>query len=229
MSPAVRHDEFLRRLSTGDLSPDCDEARRHLKECPACRDRWRDVSDTIERLEQADSERREILDQSSDPGPRDIERALRAGVAAGVVSERAASRSPRHARRRLVLVCSAAAVLLCVAYLLVRDGTRGRTNVGPMLGQHDARIVDPDGILDASGIVIDYPLGPMRSFRIDLEGCSATGEHVSVQQQVWETRWRPDPALLARFSGKLLLRVQPLDAGGKPDGSAFEREFSLSR
>lgn len=232
MSAPMRHEDVLRRLSTGDLRPEADEVRRHFGECAACRERWRELRRLIEELEQADQERRAVLEALAEPLPAELARARQAAIAAGVVAERPPGPSPRASPRRWIGYAAAAAAVVCVGWLLVRDGHRPPVGPGQgtLLGsQNDRRIVDADGVLDASGIDIDYPLGPMRSLRLELEGWSPGGERVREQLTVAQTHWSPDPLLLARFAGKLVLRVQPLDEGQRPVGSAFEREFSLSR
>ncbi len=230
MTSAVRHEDFLRRLSTGDLSSECDEARRHFSECAGCRERWRQMSRLIEELESADFERRDVLAGVGKPRQRDTERAYQAGVTAGVASARATTRRPVRARPRLALLCTAAAALLCAAFFVVRawTGDRYTTGHGPMLGTSGLAILDDDGVLDADGIVIQYPPSAMPSFGLVLEGWSSEGKPVTESLRIWEARWRPDPRLLERFAGPVKLRVQPLGMDGSESGSAIEREFLLS-
>jgi hypothetical protein len=213
------------------LSSECDEARRHFSECAGCRERWRQMSRLIDELENADVERREVLAGIGEPTPRDIERAYQAGVTAGVASASAAVQRPSRARPRLALLCTAAAALLCAAFFVVRawTGERDKSGVGPMLGTNDYAILDGDGVLDADGVTIQYPPRSVPSFRIELEGWSSEGKPVSWSDKIWEARWRPDPKLLERFTGKVMLRVQPLTVDGSESGRAVEREFSLSR
>jgi hypothetical protein len=98
------------------------------------------------------------------------------------------------------------------------------------LGAGDPRIRDEDGVLDSGDVTIDYPLRPVQSLRIELEGWSPSrNENVIERVTIWETRWRPDAALLRQFSGKVVLRVQPLGSDDQPEGASFERVFSVSR
>ncbi len=228
MKPAEHHDDFLRRLATGDEDPASDVARRHLAECPGCRERWFETARLQETLESADSERREVLEDLGEPTEADVELARRALAASRVLP---APRSERRAPRKLVLLGLLAAAALIVAVVALRESTRDRSphDPGPLLGGGDARIVDDDGVLDAAGVEFDYPAGPGRSLRIEIEGWSKSGERVVESTRVWARSYRPDSALLERLTGTVILRVQPLDASGQPDGPPFERAFSLSR
>jgi len=238
MTPALRHEDFLRRLSTGELNPECDEARRHFSECSGCRERWHDMSRLIRELDAADGERRDVLAGLSEPTAPEIERAQRAGVAARVFPARVTSQRPARARPRLALVYASAAAIFVAVFFVLRLWTADRepSGVGPMLGANVVEILDDDGVLDAAGVTIRYPSGPMPSLRIELEGWSSEGKRVSDRRTVTglessaaqEAVWRPRPGMLERFAGRVTLRVQPITVDGVEVGGAAQREFSLS-
>lgn len=232
MSSRVRHDDFLRRLSTGDLNPGSDEARRHFGECQSCRERWRELARLIEELDGADLERREVLAQAGDPSPRDVERSLAAAVGAGIAAPPGAERARSASRglRRIVLLSLAAAALLCAAIFVVRAWTADRrpSDQGPMLGPGGYSIEDADDVLDASGVTIVYPAGAWPRFRVVLEGRNSANAPVTRSQEIDTREFRPEPALLESFAGEVVLRVLPLTPSGEDLGISFERKFSLS-
>lgn len=235
MSGRVRHDDFLRRLASGDLLPSSDEARRHLRDCADCRERWRGLSRLAEELDAADAERREVLAGSAEPSDADVERAWRAAAAAGFARAPAAAPVTRRARTssplQTALGFTAVAAALVLAVFAFRAWFERPAADGPgqTLGSDERRVAGADGVLDADGVTIEYALGAGCSFRIEVEGWTPERERVTETHHVWDARWRPSAELLAKLAGRVVIRVQPLDVNGKEDGTSFECELALSR
>src|SRR5688572_28476312 len=129
---APSHEERLSRLATGELSPKHPDFEE-LVRCPQCRDEALATAEMLGRLDDMESERREILAAAEraaeDPAiRRRVDRTL--AMAAGF--------APARRTRMWVLALAAAAVLgALAAWLWTSRGASGGAREGVLLGENE--------------------------------------------------------------------------------------------
>ncbi|MFN0242708.1 MAG: hypothetical protein ACKVWV_07425 [Planctomycetota bacterium] len=223
-----KHDELLTLLLADDLTVDSPAARRQLEGCVRCREQWTALSRLARRIDELDSERRDVMVQAARrPRARDavdvaagLERLRAAGVPTRGSVPSHASR-PRRRRRWIAVLAASLALVFALQYFVARSGS---STDHLLLGSTHIEAVSPLG----AAAVFDafewrYALPPGGKFELVI--ADANAREIERKTSA-ENRWHGSAGETDGWPDEIRWRVIVYDAGG---GTVASSPFFAAR
>lgn len=211
-----KHDELLTLLLADDLTVDSPAARRQLEGCVRCREQWTALSGLARRIDELESERRDVLVQAARrpraPGVSDVAAQLERLRARADAPGATESRSPTIARPRWHWVAALAAGLALVLALQYFAARSESSTEHLLLGHASIEAVSP---LGAAAVFETfewrYALPPGGKFELVIADANAR----EIERKTSAVnRWQAAAGETDGWPDEIRWRVIVYDAGG---------------